>query len=43
MLEVGMKLPAVRLPDDSGREVNTTDLLGAPLVLWFYPKALTGG
>jgi peroxiredoxin Q/BCP len=43
MLETGAALPVVRLKDDSGRDVSTHDYLGAPLVVYFYPKDDTPG
>lgn len=43
MLETGASLPAVKLADDTGAELSTRDLLGAPLVLYFYPKDDTPG
>lgn len=43
MLGEGDRLPAVTLLDDEGKNVTTTDLLGAPLVLYFYPKDDTPG
>jgi len=43
MLGEGDRLPEVTLLDDKGAEVSTTDLLGAPLVLYFYPKDDTPG
>jgi len=43
MLGEGDRLPDVTLQDDQGAEVSTTDLLGAPLVLYFYPKDDTPG
>ncbi len=43
MLESGAKLPVVRLADDSGTTISTKDLLGKPLVLYFYPKDDTPG
>ena len=43
MIATGAKMPAVTLLDDEGREVDTTSLLGGPLVLWFYPKDDTPG
>jgi peroxiredoxin Q/BCP len=43
MLGEGDQLPAVTLLDDLGNQVTTTDLLGAPLVLYFYPKDDTPG
>jgi peroxiredoxin Q/BCP len=43
MLETGAKLPALKLADDSGKQVSTKDLLGKPLVVYFYPKDDTPG
>ena len=43
MLGEGDRLPEVTLLDDSGKTITTTDLLGAPLVLYFYPKDDTPG
>ena len=43
MLGEGDRLPAVTLLDDQGTSVTTTDLLGGPLVLYFYPKDDTPG
>ena len=43
MLGEGDRLPAVTLLDDQGTQLTTTDLLGGPLVLYFYPKDDTPG
>lgn len=43
MLGEGDRLPAVTLLDDRGKELTTTQLLGGPLVLYFYPKDDTPG
>jgi peroxiredoxin Q/BCP len=43
MLGEGDRLPDVALLDDRGAEVSTNDLLGSPLVLYFYPKDDTPG
>lgn len=43
MLETGATLPAVTLADDTGAERSTNDLLGSPLVVYFYPKDDTPG
>ncbi len=43
MLGEGDQLPAVTVLDDRGNTVTTTELLGAPLVLYFYPKDDTPG
>lgn len=43
MLREGDQLPAVAVLDDEGNSVMTTDLLGGPLILYFYPKDDTPG
>ena len=43
MLREGDQLPAVTVLDDEGNSVTTTDLVGGPLVLYFYPKDDTPG
>jgi thioredoxin-dependent peroxiredoxin len=43
MLREGDRLPVVTLLDDQGHLVKTDDLLGGPLVLYFYPKDDTPG
>lgn len=43
MLEPGMPFPAFELPAHDGSTVSGTDLAGAPYLLFFYPKADTGG
>ena len=43
MLGEGDRLPTVTVLDDRGEPVTTTDLLGGPLVLYFYPKDDTPG
>jgi peroxiredoxin len=43
MLGVGDMMPEVSVLDDAGNRVATRDLLGGPLVLWFYPKDDTSG
>ena len=43
MLKAGDAMPVVELADDSGKHLSTKDLLGKPLVLFFYPKADTPG
>jgi peroxiredoxin Q/BCP len=41
---VGDRVPEFRLPDQNGREVNLSDLLGkGPLVIYFYPGDETPG
>lgn len=43
MLAEGDKLPNLTVADDAGNPVKTADLLGSPLVLYFYPKDDTPG
>jgi peroxiredoxin Q/BCP len=43
MLREGDQLPAVTVLDDEGNSATTTDLLGGPLILYFYPKDDTPG
>ncbi|MGB8964700.1 MAG: peroxiredoxin [Candidatus Cybelea sp.] len=43
MLGEGDQLPSVTLLDDRGTTVTTTDFLGGPLILYFYPKDDTPG
>jgi thioredoxin-dependent peroxiredoxin len=43
MLGEGDRLPEITLLDDRGETVTTTDFLGGPLVLYFYPKDDTPG
>jgi peroxiredoxin Q/BCP len=43
LLGEGDRLPEVTLLDDRGTQLTTTDLLGGPLVLYFYPKDDTPG
>jgi len=43
MLETGAALPVETVADDSGREISTGDLVGKPLVVYFYPKDDTPG
>jgi len=43
VLAEGEKLPKLTLLDDEGNTIATTDLLGGPLVLYFYPKDDTPG
>lgn len=42
-INVGDKMPAFRAIDDKGQEYTSLDLLGGPLVLYFYPKDETPG
>lgn len=43
MLGEGDRLPTVTVLDDEGNAVSTADLVGDPLVLYFYPKDDTPG
>ena len=43
VIEPGDIAPDFELPDQDGRAVKRSDFLGAPLVLFFYPKADTSG
>jgi peroxiredoxin Q/BCP len=43
MLETGAKLPALKLADDTGEQISIKELLGKPLVIYFYPKDDTPG
>jgi len=42
-IEPGSKAPAFTLPADDGSKVKLADLLGSPVVLYFYPKDDTPG
>lgn len=43
MLSEGAKAPRITALDDTGKAVNTGELYGKTLVLWFYPKDDTPG
>ena len=43
MLETGSKAPEFTLPDQSGNPVSLDDYRGKKVLLWFFPKASTGG
>jgi thioredoxin-dependent peroxiredoxin len=43
MLKVGDKAPDFRLAAADGKEVSLSGLRGKPVVLYFFPKALTSG
>jgi hypothetical protein len=40
---VGAKAPEFRVKDHTGRERTLAEFRGTRLVLWFFPKASTGG
>jgi thioredoxin-dependent peroxiredoxin len=43
MVEAGQTAPDFTLPNQEGEEITLSDLRGAPVVLYFYPKADTPG
>ncbi len=43
MLTEGDKLPKLKVTDDEGNAISTSDLLGESLILYFYPKDDTPG
>jgi peroxiredoxin Q/BCP len=43
MLEAGWPFPTFELPAHDGSTVSSADLEGTPYLLFFYPKADTGG
>ena len=43
MLNPGQTFPAFELPADDGTTVSNETLAGVPYLLFFYPKANTGG
>lgn len=43
MIEAGQEAPDFTLPDQDGDEVTLSELRGAPVVLYFYPKSDTPG
>lgn len=43
MLKVGDKAPDFRLQAADGQEIALASLRGKPIVLYFFPKALTSG
>ncbi len=43
MLKQGDQAPEFRLSADDGRKIALADLRGRPVVLYFFPKALTPG
>jgi peroxiredoxin Q/BCP len=42
-IEKGAKAPAFNLTDQKGKKVKLSDFKGKKLLLYFYPKANTGG
>jgi thioredoxin-dependent peroxiredoxin len=43
VIEAGTEAPDFTLPDQDGNDVTLSSLRGAPVVLYFYPKADTPG
>jgi peroxiredoxin Q/BCP len=43
MLKEGDKAPPFRLKSDEGKDISLADLRGKPVVLYFYPRAMTSG
>jgi cytochrome oxidase Cu insertion factor (SCO1/SenC/PrrC family) len=43
MIQPGMPFPAFELPAHDGTTVSSADLEGSTFLLFFYPKANTGG
>ena len=43
MLEVGEAAPDFSVQDQNGQTVRLSELRGKKVLLWFYPKAGTGG
>ncbi len=42
-LETGSPAPAFTLVDQDGKDVSLSDYAGAPVILFFYPAAMTTG
>ena len=43
LIEIGEKIPYFSIKDYEGIELESEDLIGAPFVLYFYPKDETPG
>ena len=43
MLEIGSKAPEFSLPDQNGEVHTLSDYKGKKVILYFYPKDMTGG
>ena len=43
MLKEGDNAPLFHLKSDDGKEISLADLRGKPVVLYFYPRAMTSG
>lgn len=42
-LNEGKKAPLFTLPDGKGKKIALKDLIGKPVVIYFYPKDMTSG
>ena len=43
MLDIGTKAPEFSLPDQTGKIHSLSDYKGQKVILYFYPKDMTGG
>ena len=43
MLDIGTKAPDFSLPDQNGTVHSLADYKGKKVILYFYPKDMTGG
>ena len=43
MLNVGDNAPDFEVQDHTGRTVTLSDFAGKRVLMWFYPRASTGG
>lgn len=43
MLDIGIKAPDFKLPDQNGKEHSLSDYRGKKVILYFYPKDNTAG
>lgn len=42
-MEIGDKVPDIKVPNESGELVSLNDFRGKPVILFFFPKADTPG
>ena len=43
MIDIGKKAPNFILKNQNGEDVELKDFLGSKVLIWFFPKANTGG